>query len=91
MAFTLFIIFVLADALVVATKENFRFFIDFAKSTPSNDRLLVLFRLCRNDQSKERTNLPGVAFFHFVRISNHSGGKVGVPPRQFHSVSSVAS
>ena len=79
------------DSPVVATKEKNRSFADFAKIPPQKDRFPAVFRLCRNDQSKERINLPGVTLFDLWRISNRSGGKVGVPPRQFHSVSSVAS
>ena len=77
------------DSPVVATKEKNRSFADFAKIPPQKDCFPAVFRLCRNDQSKERINLPGVTLFDLWRISNRSGGKVGVPPRQFHSRSSV--
>ena len=72
-------------------KRKNRSFADFAKIPPQKDRFPAVFRLCRNDQSKERINLPGVTLFDLWRISNRSGGKVGVPPRQLHSRSSVAS
>ena len=66
------------------------FFADFAKLTPQNHRFLAVCSARSNDQSKERINLPGVTLFDFCRISHRSGGKEGVPPRQFHSRSSVA-
>ena len=75
--------------VVGPTKKN-RFFADFAKIPPRKNRFLVVFSVCRDDQSKERINLCGVTLFDFYRISCQSWGKVGVPPPQFHSVSSVA-
>ena len=77
------------DSPVVATKEKNRSFADFAKIPPQKDRFPAVFSARTDDQSKERTNLPGVTLFDLWRMSNHSGGKVGVPPRQFHSRSSV--
>ena len=63
----------------------------FHKNTPQKDHFPAVSSARSNDQSKERINLPGVTLFDLCRISNRSGGKEGVPPRQFDSRSSVAS
>ena len=76
--------------MAVGPVKNFDFFIDFAKSNLPKHCFLVVFSARTDDQSKERTNLPGVTLFDFCRIFCRSGGKEGVPPRQFHSGSSVA-
>ena len=65
-------------------------FTDFAKVPPPKHIILVVFSARKDDQSKERINLPGVTLFDFCRISCRSGGKKGVPPHEFHSRSSVA-
>ena len=74
--------------VVVPSQKNC-FFADFAKIAPQKDRFPAIFSAWNNDRSKERINLPGVTLFDFCRISNRSGGKEGVPPRRFHSRSSV--
>ena len=73
-------LFVLADKMAVGAEENFEFFIDFQEGTPQKHRFLVVFSARTDDQSKERTNLPGVTLFEFFCISCRSWGKVGVPP-----------
>ena len=56
-------------------KRKNRFFADFEKMPPQKDRFPAVSRLCRNDQSKERINLPGVTLFDLCRVSNRSGAK----------------
>ena len=73
------------------SEQKKRFFTDFAKIPPQKDRFLAVFSARTDDQSKEHIILPGVTLFDFCRISHRSGGKEGVPSRQFHFRSSVAS
>ena len=74
--------------VVGPTKKN-RFFADFAKIPPRKNYFPAVFSAWADDQSRERINLPRVTLFDFCPISCRSGGNVGVPPGQLHSVSSV--
>ena len=64
---------------VVAPRKKNDFFIDFAKSTPSKHRFLDVSRARSNDQSKERSFLPGSCGGFSVRaiFCGHFGDVTG--------------